>query len=75
MLQSNECTEARQLRDLAGNEITHLVILIDIGPRIFAELFDAERNALVGLIDFKHHRLDIIALLQDFRRMIDLAGP
>ncbi len=38
-------------------------------------MFQAERNALVGLVDLEHLGLDLVALLQHFGRMIDLAGP
>ena len=39
------------------------------------QLFDAERDALVGLVHFEHDGFDFVALLEDFGRMIDLARP
>ena len=51
VLQLHERAEARELRDLAVHEIADLVFLIDLLPRIFAQLFDAEADALVGLVD------------------------
>ena len=35
-------------------------------PRIVAQLFDAEADALVGLVDVDHFRFDFVALLEDF---------
>ena len=39
------------------------------------ELLDAEADALVGLVDVDDDRFDFVALLEDFGRVIDLAGP
>ena len=75
VLQANERAEAGELGDLAGDEVADLVILVDVRPRIFGELFDADGDALVGLVDFQHDRFDFVALLQHFGRMIDLARP
>ena len=44
-------------------------------PRIVVELFDAEADALVGLVDLEDHGLDFVALLEHFGRVIDLARP
>ncbi len=77
-MSSCNCTNAPKLaslRDLAVDEIADLVFLIDVLPRIVAQLFDAEADALVGLVDVDHHGFDFVALLEDFARMIDLAGP
>ena len=75
VLKANERAETGELRDLAADEIADFVILVDVRPRIFGELFDAERNALVVLVDFQHHGFDFLALLEHLGRMIDLARP
>src|SRR4026209_1518392 len=75
VLQANERTEAGELRDIASDQIANLVILVDIRPWIFGELFHAECNALVALVDLQHSRFHFLALLQDFGWMIDLARP
>jgi hypothetical protein len=49
--------------------------LVDVLPRVGAELLHAERDALVGAIHFEHGGFDFVALLEDFGRMIDLARP
>src|SRR4051812_32887276 len=75
MFQSDERTEAGQLADLAGNEIADFVELVDVAPWIFAELLDANGNALVRLVDFEHNCFDVVAFFEDFGRMVDLARP
>jgi hypothetical protein len=48
---------------------------VDVFPRILVELLHAEADALVGLVDAEHHGLDFVALLEQFGRVVDLAGP
>ena len=57
VLQLHERAEARELGDLAGDEIADLVFLIDFLPRIVAQLFDAEADPLVGLVDVDDYAL------------------
>src|SRR6478672_1365953 len=75
VLQLHERTEARQLRDLALHEIADLVFRIDLFPRIVAQLFNAEADPLVHLVDVDHDRFHFVVLLKDFARVIDLPGP
>ena len=44
-------------------------------PRIFRQLLDAKTNALLLLIDFDDHALDLVALLKGFVWMRDFLGP
>src|SRR5471030_2022495 len=71
----DEGAEAGHFADLAGDEVADLVAALDRFPRIVGEMFQAQRNALVGLVDLEHLGFDVVALLQHFGRMIDLAGP
>src|SRR5260370_21068935 len=75
VLQANEGAEAGQLGDLAGEEVADLVKLVDVAPRVLGELFDPDRDALVGFVDFQHEGLDLFALFQHFGGMVDLARP
>src|SRR5262249_46189681 len=75
VLQADERAEARELGDAAGDEVADLVELINGFPRILADLLEANRDTLIGLVHFEHDGFDFIALLQDFRRMVDLARP
>src|SRR5438874_6533 len=63
MLQADECAEARQLRNISGDQIADLVKLVDALPWVLRQLFDADRDALVGLVHFQNDRLDFIPLL------------
>ncbi len=71
----DEGAEAGELGDLALDEIADLVALVDDLPGIVLELLDAEGDALVLLVDVDDHGLDVVALLEDFARVVDLAGP
>ena len=44
-------------------------------PRVSLQLLEAERDALLLLVNGQNHTLDLIALLDDFVRVRDLAGP
>ena len=75
MVQANEGAEAGQFGDLAGDQIADLVKMIDVGPRILRQLFNPDRNPLVRLIHFQHHRFHFVAFLQHFRWMVDFSRP
>ena len=57
--------------DLAADWIT----LVDGFPRIAVRLTETEGDLLVVSVDGEDGRLDDVADLDEFRRMIDLAGP
>src|SRR5205085_649301 len=44
-------------------------------PYIGLELLDAEREAPVIGFNGQHHRLDLVTLLENLRRMLDALGP
>ena len=48
---------------------------IDFFPGIHSQLLHAERYALVFGIDEQDNCVDFVALFEDFRRMVYLAGP
>src|SRR5437667_11617167 len=75
MLQTDEGAEAGQLGDIASNEITDFIVLIDVCPWILPELLDADGDALVGFIDFEHDGFYFVPFLEDLRGVIDFAGP
>src|SRR5436190_14262 len=51
------------------------VCLTDAKPRIFLCLFQSERDPLVIGVHVQNEHVDLIALLHDFRRMLDALGP
>ena len=67
--------KTRELGHFAFDEITDLVFLVDVLPRIFGELFDPETDPLIHFVDIDDNRFDFIVFLKDFAWMIDLAGP
>jgi hypothetical protein len=75
VLQADECAEAGELGDMAGDEVADFIVFVDVAPRVFGELFDADSDALVGFVDFEDLGFDFVALLEDFGRVIDLASP
>ena len=75
IFQPHKGTEAGELGDLAGDEIAHFINGIDLIPRIVAELFDADRDALVFAVNLQHPSFDFVALLEQFGGVIDFAGP
>ena len=75
VLQPDERAEAGELGDFAVDEVTDLVQLVDLVPRILRELLDANGDALVFAVDLQHLRLDLQPLLQHLGRVVDLAGP
>src|SRR5207302_1525257 len=49
--------------------------LTDPEPRIFLRLLQAQRDPLVLRVDVQNQHVDLVALLHDFRRMLDALGP
>jgi hypothetical protein len=47
-----------ELGDFAFHEVTDLVFLVDVLPRIFAELFDPEADPLIYFVDVDDDRFD-----------------
>ena len=55
--------EAGQLRDFARDEIADFVKVVDVAPRIDRQLFDANGNALIGLVHFGDLGFNFVAFL------------
>ena len=68
VLEADEGTEARDLRDRALDQIAHLEAGVDVGPWIVLELLDAQADALVRLVDVDDDGFDFLALLEDLAR-------
>ena len=75
VFQADEGPEAGELGDLALDELADLIDFVDLLPRIFGELFDADGDALILLVDLEHLRLDVVALFDELGGVIDLTGP
>ena len=71
----DEGAEVGDLGDGSLDEIADLELALDLLPGIGLELLDAEADALVGLVDVDDDRIHLVALLEDFARVVDLLGP
>ena len=75
VLKLHEGPKGGDLGDHTLDQVAHGVQPVDVGPRIVQKLLEPERNpSLIG-VDVQNDRLDLVALLQDLTRMVDLAGP
>ena len=76
VLESDEDTEVGDLGDFATDELPRLVLLWDAGiPWIVVELFHPQGDTATGLVDAKDAALDLLALLEHFAGVTDLACP
>src|SRR5436190_12173461 len=71
----DERAEVREPDDLAGDARAHRVALGDRRPRVVLDLLEPERDPLILLVDVEDLRLDLLLLLENFRRVADAAGP
>ena len=74
-LELNKGAEAGDFTDGTFDHLTDLEAALDQLPRIFGELFEAERDSLVGFVDAEDLSVDGIAFLDDFRGVGGFAGP
>src|ERR1022692_2982312 len=71
----DECAEARQAQHLAVNDIAHAVLLEEGVPHIGLQLLHTQRQAALVRLDGQYDGLHLVALLQDFGRMLHALGP
>ena len=71
----DKCAEAGQAQHLAVDDIAHAMLLEEGLPDIGLQLLHAQREAAFVGLDRQHDGLHLVALLQDFRRMLDALGP
>src|SRR4051794_1264480 len=71
----DERAEVRHPHDLALDRVADMAVREEIVPDVRGELLQAERQALVLGVDVQHHRVDHVALLEHFRRMLDPLAP
>src|SRR5262249_22036405 len=74
-LEFDEHPEIGNRTDLALDARVERVAFGDALPRIARRLFHPEAHALVLDLDAEHHRVDLVALLDQLRRMPHLARP
>src|SRR5690606_17848636 len=59
------------VRDLAEQTCARRIAASDVLPRIVAQLLDAEAHALALAIELEDANVDLVAHVDDFRRMLD----
>src|SRR5712664_1078081 len=74
-LDLHERAEVGHLGDLALHAAADGVLVGQLGPWIRMELLDAQREALVLDVDVEHHRLHLVALLEQVARVLDALRP
>ena len=75
ILELDERAERRDLRNLALDDHSDGILRGDLAPRIGLGLLEAEADALLLRVDVEHDGIDLFALLEALRRMVDLARP
>ena len=73
LLDLDECTIISQIGHLAEHARALRVAACKTIPRIIAHLLDAERDAILLLVEFQYLGFDLIAHGQYFGRMLDSA--
>ena len=71
----DECAELRGAQNLAVDHIANAMRSEEALPDIGLQLLDAQREAAVLRLDAENDSLDLFALLDDFRGMLDALGP
>src|SRR5262249_17758419 len=71
----NKRAEVGQLGHAAVHGLALAVTRLDRIPRIAFELFDAQGELLLSLVDAEHDRFDLVALLELLGRVSKLLGP
>ena len=71
----DECTEVREIADLAGEARTNGELLVQRAPRIRLHLLETERDLFVFGVDLEDLDVHIVVDGQDLGRMAHIAGP
>jgi hypothetical protein len=74
--QLDKHAEVGQLGDGALDDLAGDVLFGDRpNPRVFGQLLDAQRDAVLFFVDFQHDALDFLTLLQGLAGVVVLLGP
>src|SRR5262249_7354126 len=71
----NEESKVRHAGDGALDDVPDLMALLEGLPIVGLEFLDRKRDPPVLLVDRRDDRLDVVALLQDLRGVLDPLGP
>ena len=73
--QANEDTEIGDRLDSTRDFVAFVVLSSESIPRVLLTLFDTQRNTTTLFVDIKNHNFDLVAQLNDLRRMHVLVRP
>src|SRR5262245_60540786 len=73
LIQLNENSKRRVADDSAANQVSHVMVREELLPDVRLQLLDSERQPMVVTVDVQNHSFDALALLQNFRRVLDAA--
>src|SRR5688572_24277886 len=71
----DERAELGEVAHLALDARTHRVLLGELVPRVALDLLEAQRDAPCRRIHAEHHRVDVVADVEDLRRVLDALAP
>src|SRR5262249_4721185 len=71
----DERAELGQVADLPFDARADRILLGQLVPRVRFDLLEAERDAPRCGIDAEHHRIDAVADVENFRRVLDAFAP
>src|SRR5579871_1716431 len=71
----DECTEVGKVANAAFDGHADRELLVERIPRIGSQLAHAKGDTTLGRIDVQHHALDLIANVDQFRRMLHALRP
>ena len=72
-LDLNECAVVSDENDFTLNLVTYLEVWIESIPRVNCELFQAESNSLLGLIEVEVDNANLLVKFDNLFRVIDSA--
>src|SRR5690606_19852795 len=71
LFQLSETAVVSEVGDFRFNTGTFRVTLGDLDPRIFTELFQAQRHTIALAVEFQNLNVDLVANIDDFAWMLD----
>ena len=75
IFQLNKCAEGGNLGYITLNNLTDCKTGCNCIPRIITGLFQTKADTLITRINLKHNSINLLALLQNLARMVNLTCP
>ena len=75
VLERRKCAEVNNLDNVHADVLADVMKILNLVPGVFPRLLETEGKTLVLHIDAQDNGLDILALLENLRRMLNSLGP